>query len=87
MDSTPLENSNNPIASNAVYSLNQLVNTVGMNAANLSNSLSYNIVPRLEQLENNTIPIVTTSDNGKFLQVVNGAWTAVSITNGNEVAY
>lgn len=35
----------------------------------------------------NSLPTITTEDNGKLLQVVDGAWAAVSITNGNEVAY
>ena len=29
------------------------------------------------------VPAVTTSDNGKFLQVVNGAWAAAEIQNAN----
>ena len=29
------------------------------------------------------VPAVTTSDNGKFLRVVNGAWVAVAIANAN----
>lgn len=29
------------------------------------------------------VPAVTTSDNGKFLRVVNGAWTAADIANAN----
>ena len=29
------------------------------------------------------LPTVTTSDNGKFLRVVNGAWAAVEIANAN----
>lgn len=29
------------------------------------------------------LPVVTTADNGKFLRVVNGAWTAVEIANAN----
>ena len=29
------------------------------------------------------VPAVTTADNGKFLRVVNGAWTAVEIANAN----
>lgn len=33
------------------------------------------------------LPPVTTADNGKFLGVVNGAWGAVQITDGNEVAW
>lgn len=32
-------------------------------------------------------PSVTTDDNGKILQVVNGVWTAVTITNAEGVAY
>lgn len=32
-------------------------------------------------------PSVTTDDNGKMLQVVNGAWAAVTITNAEGVAY
>lgn len=33
------------------------------------------------------LPDVTTSDNGKFLQVVNGAWSAVSIPSGEGVNF
>ena len=33
------------------------------------------------------LPEVTTDDNGKFLCVVNGKWSAVEMVNGNEVAY
>lgn len=29
------------------------------------------------------LPTVTTSDNGKFLRVVSGAWAAVEIANAN----
>lgn len=29
------------------------------------------------------LPAVTTSDNGKFLRVVSGAWAAVEIANAN----
>lgn len=42
---------------------------------------------QLKTLESAVPPAVTEADNGKLLQVVNGKWTAVSITNGNEVAY
>lgn len=30
---------------------------------------------------------VTTSDNGKFLRVVNGAWAAVEVSNANGVSF
>ena len=33
------------------------------------------------------VPTVTTSDNGKFLRVVNGAWAAVAIDNANGVSF
>lgn len=33
------------------------------------------------------VPAVTTSDNGKFLRVVNGAWAAVAIADANGVRF
>ena len=33
------------------------------------------------------VPSVTTSDNGKFLRVVNGAWTVAAIDNANGVSF
>lgn len=33
------------------------------------------------------LPTVTTADDGKLLQVVGGKWSAVAITDGNNVAY
>lgn len=33
------------------------------------------------------VPTVTTTDNGKFLRVVNGAWAAVEIANANGVSF
>lgn len=38
-------------------------------------------------LDNVALPTVSTADNGKMLQVVDGEWSAVTITDGNEVAY
>ena len=34
-----------------------------------------------------SVPSVTTADNGKFLRVVNGAWAAVEIANANGVSF
>ena len=34
-----------------------------------------------------SLPSVSTSDNGKFLRVVNGVWTASSINNANGVSF
>lgn len=33
------------------------------------------------------LPSVSTSDNGKFLRVINGVWTASSINNANGVSF
>ena len=33
------------------------------------------------------LPTVTEADDGKILQVVGGVWSAVTITDGNNVAY
>lgn len=33
------------------------------------------------------LPTVTAADDGKLLQVVGGKWSAVAITDGNNVAY
>ena len=33
------------------------------------------------------LPSVTSSDNGKVLQVVNGAWAAATIPNANGVSF
>lgn len=33
------------------------------------------------------VPAVTTSDNGKFLRVVNGVWAAVKVSNANGVSF
>ena len=36
---------------------------------------------------NNILPVVTASDNGKFLRVVNGKWTASSVSNAEEASF
>ena len=33
------------------------------------------------------VPAVTTSDNGKLLRVVNGAWAAVEVDNASGVSF
>lgn len=40
-----------------------------------------------EEIKNKLLPSVSTSDNGKILMVENGAWTATTIVNSEEVAY
>ena len=33
------------------------------------------------------VPAVTTTDNGKFLRVVNGAWAAIEVSNASGVSF
>ena len=33
------------------------------------------------------VPAVTTTDNGKFMRVVNGAWAAATVNNANGVSF
>ena len=33
------------------------------------------------------VPVITTSDNGKFLRVVNGAWAVAEVDNANGVSF
>ncbi len=40
-----------------------------------------------EQINAKGAPIVTTDDNGKFLRVVDGAWTASTVPNAEEVGF
>ena len=35
----------------------------------------------------NSLPSVTTADNGKFLRVVNGSWAAESVANAKGVSF
>ena len=41
----------------------------------------------LEQAQNNALPIVTSSDNSKFLRVVDGVWAAVAVSNAEEASF
>ena len=36
------------------------------------------------ELLNTKVPSVTTSDNGKFMRVVDGAWAAVALANAED---
>ena len=38
-------------------------------------------------LTQNPLPAVTSSDNGKFLTVVSGAWAATTVPNANGVGF
>ncbi len=40
-----------------------------------------------EEWSKKELPIVTASDNGKFLRVVDGAWAAESISDANGVSF
>lgn len=55
--------------------------TVGANPTN-----SMDVVTK-SYFEANGLPSITSSDNGKFLRVVDGAWAAVAITDADGVSY
>ena len=42
---------------------------------------------KADYIKNKPIPPVTTSDNGKFLRVVDGAWAVASVPSAEEVAF
>ena len=44
-------------------------------------------VEEAEMLEFVQIPAVSETDNGKFLRVINGAWTAVAVSDANGVSF
>lgn len=45
------------------------------------------IDPSGDQDDGGLLPVVTATDNGKFLRVVSGAWAAVEISNANGVSF
>lgn len=60
---------------------------IGRNAIAFSNTTQFSgevnfLGAKIEGLTG-LLPTITTSDNGKFLRVVNGAWAAVTIDNAN----
>lgn len=61
--------------------LNELASTVAY-----INDTDNGTVEGVETADN-SLPTVTTADNGKCLRVVNGAWAAVEIENAEEATY
>ena len=81
-DTTPLTENSNVIATTAF--VHGLVDNVKHYSAN--NPPPYPVTSVNGQtgaITVHEVPTVTTSDNGKFLRVVNGAWAAVAIANAN----
>ena len=65
-----------------IHKLSQMQFDRELAAGNIDETAMY-LIPDEEP----TLPAVTDEDNGKLLQVVGGVWSAVAITDGNEVAY
>ena len=63
------------LASDSIY----INTTSGLTATNVQDAI--------DELASSTLPPVTASDNGKFLQVVNGEWAAVTIPSANGGAF
>lgn len=47
------------------------------------NDIQSNLIPRIEALEDNQLPEVTSADNGKVLGVSNGEWSLVEVSGDN----
>lgn len=68
-----------------VTELSSTVSTLQTIVTGLSNTVN-TLVGRVGNLEVKALPTVTAADNGKLLQVVSGAWTAV-LLDGNDDLY
>lgn len=71
----------------SVYNNMLAASELDENAFYLTINDSINNEGNIPDNENVSLPEVDTADNGKFLQVVNGVWTAVAITNAEGVGY
>ena len=78
VDGEVLEGSNNPVSGNAVVQyVDDTTAQIGRNVSNNSDNI--------ETLKQTAPPAVTTSDNGKLLQVVGGKWHASNVEVGISV--
>lgn len=66
-------------------SVSDIIDNLTTNVANKPLSAAQGVA--LKALIDGILPAVTTADNGKFLRVYDGAWSAVTLTNAEEVAY
>ena len=83
IDSEFSDTSENPVQNKVITAaMAQAAQTLGELASGLEQGEQ-----AIQVLATKMLPDVTDTDNGKLLQVVDGAWAAVAITNGNEVAY
>lgn len=41
----------------------------------------------LREADQKELPVVTNTDNGKFLRVVNGAWATATVNNAEEAGF
>lgn len=66
-------------------SVSDIIDNLTTNVANKPLSAAQGVA--LKALIDGILPAVTTADNGKFLRVFDGAWSAINLTNAEEVAY
>ncbi len=64
-------------------SVSDIIDNLTTNVANKPLSAAQGVV--LKALIDGILPAVTTADNGKFLRVVDGAWSAIALTDVSEV--
>lgn len=61
--------------------------TPGVDYAIPNNSTVTSINGQTDAVTVREVPSVTTSDNGKFLRVVNGAWAVAEVDNASGVSF
>lgn len=61
--------------------------TPGVDYAIPNNSTVTSVNGQIGAVTVHEVPTVTTSDNGKFLRVVNGAWAAAEVDNASGVSF
>ena len=68
-----------------IYPLTTIDQVIMSDGSRLGGNGQLNIRPSdIGAADANIIPVVTASDNGKFLTVVNGVWTAEAIPSAEE---
>ena len=83
IDDSVTSYSDNPVSSSAVYTAieNKKINVDSTVQSGSNNAVSSNAV--YEAIQKGGVS-VTSSDNGKFMRVVNGAWAAVAVPNAED---
>lgn len=67
----------------SITSINNELRLIWAQVRENENDIQSNLIPRIEALEANQLPAVTSADNGKVLGVSNGEWSLVEVSGDN----